>query len=240
MCVSGPSLLGTSEASVTVLAPRQAEWLWGPLPAAAAEAGVTSVVGVGWRGHVEGAWGMCARAPVWCREVKGGFSSMKCTQGHMAEQPENARCACASSSCAVTMETGAPSVMRGFYFPSEELARVTEQLLRHRKEASLEGEPLVISNLFFLDSSQKAFSFSTPGSYLSKDLGEQTMITVTFTQMVPVLHILCPPSALVIGLWSISLTLKMRGPRLLENTVFFQSPRSHERLPRLEPEPRSV
>lgn len=46
------------------------------------------------------------------------------------------------------METGAPSVMRGLYFPSEALARVTEQLLRHTKEASLEGKPLAVSNLF--------------------------------------------------------------------------------------------
>lgn len=40
------------------------------------------------------------------------------------------------------------SVMRGLYFPSEALARVTEQLLRHTKEASLEGKPLAVSNLF--------------------------------------------------------------------------------------------
>lgn len=38
-------------------------------------------------------WGVCAWAPMRCGEVKGGFSLMKCTQGHMAEQPENVRCA---------------------------------------------------------------------------------------------------------------------------------------------------
>lgn len=95
MRVSGPSLLSTSEASVMVLASRRAERLWEPLPAAGAEAGIASAAGVG-AGvgrQVEGARGVCAWAPVRCGEVKGGFSLMKRTQGHMAEQPENVRCA---------------------------------------------------------------------------------------------------------------------------------------------------
>lgn len=94
MRVSGPSLLSTSEASVMVLASRRAERLWEPLPAAGAEAGIAYAAGVGaggWGGGV--GWGVCAWAPMRCGEVKGGFSLMKCTQGHMAEKPENVRCA---------------------------------------------------------------------------------------------------------------------------------------------------
>lgn len=78
MRVSGPSPLGTSEASVMVLASRRAEQLWEPLPAAGAEAGIASAAGVGAGRGGSGVGCVCVGA----RAVRGGQRRLFLDEAH--------------------------------------------------------------------------------------------------------------------------------------------------------------
>lgn len=71
----------------------------------------------------------------------------------MAEQPENARCACFRIECAVAMETSAPLAMLDRYFPlpGASLSNRNRYSDIQKNSIDLEGKPLVVPNTFFLE-----------------------------------------------------------------------------------------